>query len=42
MEGHTQVNLSGLSELAREEGCRILIAHKCDIRESAGSRKLDR
>ena len=42
MEGHTQVNLSGLSELAREEGGRILIAHMRDIKESAGTRQLDR
>ena len=41
VEGHTQVNLSGLFELAREEGGRILIAHMCDIQESAGSRQLD-
>ena len=43
MEGHTQVNLSGLSELAREEvgGGRILIAHMRDIQVSAG-RQLDR
>ena len=27
VEGHTQVNLSGLSELVREEVGRILIAH---------------
>ena len=37
MEGH----LSGLSELAREVGGRILIAHMRDI-QSAGSRQLDR
>ena len=42
MEGHTQVNLSGLSELARKEGGRILIAHMRDIKESAGTRQLDR
>ena len=42
MEGHTQVNLSGLSELAKEEKGRILIAHMRDIQESAGSRQLDR
>ena len=43
MEGHTQVNLSGLPELAREEGGHILmIAHMRDIQESAGSRQLDR
>ena len=34
--------LSGLSELAREEGGRILIAHMRDITESAGIRQLDR
>ena len=33
MEGHTQVNLSGLSELAKEEKGRILIAHMRDIQE---------
>ena len=27
VEGHTQVDLSGLSELAREEGGCIIIAH---------------
>ena len=37
VEGHIQVNMSGLSELAREEGDRILIAHMRDIKESAGS-----
>ena len=37
-----KVNLSGLSELAREEGGRILIAHIHDIQESAGSKQLDR
>ena len=42
MEGHTQVNLSGLSELAREQGSRILIAHMRDINESVGTRQLDR
>ena len=42
VEGHTQVNLSGLSELTREEGGRILIAHMRDIKESAGTRQLDR
>ena len=40
--GHTQVNLSGLSELAREEGRRILIAHNYgDIKMFAGTRQLD-
>ena len=38
----TQVSLSGSSELAREEGGRILIAHMRDMKESAGSRQLDR
>ena len=42
MEVHTQVILSGLSELAREEGGRVLIAHMRDIKESAVSRQLDR
>ena len=42
MEGHTQVSLSGLSELAREEGGGILIAQMRDIKASAGSRQLDR
>ena len=42
MEGHTQVKLSGLSELAREEGGRILIARKRDIKESASTRQRDR
>ena len=42
VEGHTHVNLSGLSELAREEGGRILIAHMRDIKESAGSKQLDK
>ena len=32
--GHTQVNLSGLSELDRVEGGRILIAHICLISRS--------
>ena len=41
MDGHTQVNLSGLSELDREEGGCILIAHMRDIKESVGSRQLD-
>ena len=40
--GHTQVRLSGLQELGREEGGSILIAHIRDIKESAGSRQLDR
>ena len=40
--GHTQVRLSGLQDLGREEGGSILIAHIRDIKESAGSRKLDR
>ena len=40
--GHTQVRLSGLQELAREEGGSELIAHIHDIKESAGSRQLDR
>ena len=40
--GHTQVRLSGLHELAREEGGSKLIAHIRDIKESAGSRQLDR
>ena len=37
MESHTHVNLSGLSELARERrgGGRILIRHMRDIKESA-------
>ena len=42
---HTQVRLSGLPELAREEGGgrgSVLIAHMRDIQESAGSRQLDR
>ena len=30
MEGHTQVILSGLSELVREEGGRILICEIAD------------
>ena len=34
VEGQTQVNLSGLSELAREEGGRIRIAHMRDIRNA--------
>ena len=44
VEGHTQVNLSGLSELTREEGGggRILIAHMRDIKESVSTRQLDR
>ena len=33
---------SGLQELGREEGGSILIAHIRDIKESAGSRQLDR
>ena len=32
----------GPPELAREEGGSELIAHICDIQESAGSRQLDR
>ena len=40
--GHTQVRLSGLQELGREEGGSELIAHIRDIKESAGSRQLDR
>ena len=40
--GHTQVRLSGLSELAREEGGSVLIAHMRDIQEFASSRQLDR
>ena len=40
--GHTQVRLSGLSKLAREEGGSVLIAHMRDIQESAGSRQLDK
>ena len=32
--------MSGLSELAREEGGRILIAHMRDIKESADSRTI--
>ena len=40
--GHTQVRLSGLQELGREEGGSELIAHIRDIQESAGSRQLDR
>ena len=40
--GHTQVRLSGLQELGREEGGSQLIAHIRDIKESAGSRQLDR
>ena len=40
--GHTQVRLSGLQELGGEEGGSILIAHIRDIKESAGSRLLDR
>ena len=39
--GHTQVRLSGLQELGREEGGPELIAHIRDIKESAGSRQLD-
>ena len=39
---HTQVRLSGLQELGREEGVSELIAHIRDIKESAGSRQLDR
>ena len=36
VEGHTQVILSGLPELASEEGGgRVLITHMCDIKESA-------
>ena len=40
--GHTQVRLSGLQELSREEGGSELIAHIRDIKEAAGSRQLDR
>ena len=40
--GHTQVRLSGLQELGMEEGGSELIAHIRDIKESAGSRQLDR
>ena len=40
--GHTQVRLSGLQELGREEGGSEIIAHIRDIKESAGSRQLDR
>ena len=40
--GHTQVRLSDLQELGREEGGSELIAHIRDIKESAGSRQLDR
>ena len=40
--GHTQVRLFGLQELGREEGGSELIAHIRDIKESAGSRQLDR
>ena len=40
--GHTQVRLSGLQELGREEGGSELISHIRDIKESAGSRQLDR
>ena len=36
--GHTQVRLSGLQELGREEGGSELIAHIPDIKESAGSK----
>ena len=32
MEGHTQFTLSGLSEMATEEGVRLLIAHMRDIK----------
>ena len=35
------VILSGLSELAREKGGRVLIAHMRDIKESVGSSQLD-
>ena len=41
VEGHTQVNLSGLSELAREDGDCTLIAQMCDIQDT-GNRQLDR
>ena len=34
--------MSGLQELGREEGGSELIAHIRDIKESAGSRQLDR
>ena len=40
--GHTQVKLSGQQELGREEGGSEHIAHIRDIKESAGSRQLDR
>ena len=40
--GHTQVKLSGQQELGREEGGSKHIAHIRDIKESAGSRQLDR
>ena len=39
---HTQVRLSGLQELGREEGGYKLIVHIRDIKESVGSRQLDR
>ena len=40
--GHTQVRLSGLQELGREEVGSKLITHRRDIKESVGSRQLER
>ena len=42
VEGQTQVKLSRLLELAGEKGCRVLIAHMHDIKESVPSRQFDR
>ena len=42
LTGVLKVTPSELSELAKEEGGRVFIGHMRDIKESAGSRQLDR